>query len=182
MHQIDQVLISDEVWDLRFDCDLSQCRGNCCRMGNLGAPVDEEEVENIQKVLPQVYPLLPSRNRPFLEAGITELYQGKLHLREIAPDHPCPLGFIDAQGVLLCSLHSLSLEENMRVEAVKPLWCRLFPLMITKTLVGWQVNVRLTESCRSRKPAPPILLAFSNWLTPVFGQEWMDKVLALLPK
>lgn len=176
MKQIDNVLISDEVWHCRFACDLTQCLGKCCQYGDVGSPVGEKEVAAIEALLPKLEPVLCDQHVKFLKAGVTERFRGRLHIREINKDHPCPLSFKDKSGIIYCSLHDYTLKNNRPLLSAKPLWCSLFPLMITKTKTGWFINSSILDFCRTKKDAPPMLLSFKEVLCHIFGDEWFAKV------
>lgn len=176
MHCIGTVLISDETWETHFDCDLSACKGACCRYGDRGCPIDEIEEARIKTLLPHILPWLPPSHQRFLEAGIGETYRGELHIREIAKDHPCPLGLIDSDGILLCTLHRFSLENNLPLIGTKPLWCSLFPIMIRKSATNWLINSAIQPHCASVSNAPPLILAFRQVLEPIFGKAWIQAV------
>ncbi len=49
MIQIDDKIISIELFTARFACDLKACRGECCVEGNAGAPLDADEVELLEQ-------------------------------------------------------------------------------------------------------------------------------------
>ncbi len=176
MKQIGNVIISDEVWQTKFACDLNRCHGKCCQFGDLGAPVSEEEIETIQKYLARISPLLPPANIKFLENGISEIYEGTLHIREMAANTPCPLAFIDKQGCVLCSLHSYALEKKLPILQIKPLWCSLFPLIIKKSGNNWVINCHIPEFCRSTDNPSHLLLSFDGLLENFFGSEWIEDV------
>ena len=178
MHQIDNVLISDEVWETRFTCDLQQCGGICCEIGDLGAPVSQKEVDTIKANLDNVKPYLKRRNLDYLNSGIAETFEGSLHIREIGKNSPCPLAFRDSNNVVLCSLHAYALENKKRLLDVKPLWCTLFPLIIKKTEAGWILNQQIPDFCRSSDNRTPIIIAFKDTLKEFFGEEWIEKVKA----
>ena len=56
MIAIDNVLLSDQVVEEQFVCDLNACKGGCCVDGDCGAPLTEEETKIIAKVYPTVKP------------------------------------------------------------------------------------------------------------------------------
>ena len=56
---IDNVLVSDDVVEKRFVCDLGKCKGGCCEDGDAGAPLDNKELKIIDDVYEQVKPYLP---------------------------------------------------------------------------------------------------------------------------
>jgi hypothetical protein len=176
MRQIGDVIISDEVWQKKFACDLQKCLGKCCQYGDLGAPLSEEEEETIVRLLPHLEKYLEKNNMRFLKAGISETYQGSLHIREIAANTPCPLAYTDSQKKVLCSLHTFALDEKVPLLQAKPLWCSLFPLIIKKTAEGWLINCHIPDFCRSVDDPPPLILSFSSLLQEFFGPEWVEAV------
>ncbi|MBF0409281.1 MAG: DUF3109 family protein [Candidatus Riflebacteria bacterium] len=182
MHIIENVIISDEVWETSFQCDLNRCGGNCCRIGNRGAPISIPEEKKILNNISDISNKLSRKNRTFIEAGITEQFKGKTHIREIAPDHPCPLSFTNDDGIVLCSIHSLCLDRNVSYMNLKPQWCALFPLIITEGNDLYTINVAVQDHCRSTDRPPHILKSFSEPLIHILGKEWYKKLLARLPE
>ncbi len=176
MREFGNVLISDEVWQTRFSCDLGKCLGCCCKYGDLGAPISEDEEITIRNNLENVSSMLTRQNLQLLKGGISELYKGNLHIIEVAENTPCPLSFTDENGIILCSLHRYSLENRVPLLSVKPLWCSLFPLIIKKTQTGWLINCHIPEFCQSTDNPQPLLLSFSDLLSTLFGDEWVEEV------
>ncbi|MDD3148797.1 MAG: DUF3109 family protein [Candidatus Riflebacteria bacterium] len=176
MREIGNVIISEEVWQKRFACNLDKCLGRCCQYGDLGAPISEEEEQTIAANLDNVAPLLKKQNLQLLRGGISEKYKGNLHIVEIAENTPCPLSFTDEKGIILCSLHSYALEKRLPLLSVKPLWCSLFPLIIKKTATGWLINCHIPEFCHSTDDPQPLLLSFADLLETLFGNEWVEEV------
>ena len=54
MFVVDNVLISDDLVEAAFCCDLGACLGACCVQGDSGAPLEEEEIPALDAVLPVV--------------------------------------------------------------------------------------------------------------------------------
>jgi hypothetical protein len=55
---IDDTLISEELLDKKFVCDLAACKGACCEEGDLGAPLDIEEIDAIEANLKGIRPFM----------------------------------------------------------------------------------------------------------------------------
>ena len=176
MHQIDDVLISDNVWDTKFACDLERCNGVCCKIGDIGSPISKDEKEIIENNLDKLYTKLPKKNIQFLKQGVTEYFKGDLHIREMGKNLPCPLSFTTKKGVIMCSLHNLAIEERVPLLSLKPIWCALFPLIIKKTKTGWIINMFIPDFCCKKPDSGPLLLSFSKELEQIFGKKWIDKV------
>src|SRR3954468_10436280 len=58
MLAIKDTLVSEEIIEKRFVCDLNACKGACCVKGDYGAPLEEEELDELDKVYPKVKPYL----------------------------------------------------------------------------------------------------------------------------
>ncbi len=176
MIEIDDVLISDAAWTAHFACDVSACKGICCRLGDLGAPLAEDEAAAIGEILPELTPYIGATTvKTLLEGGHTETYRGGLHVREFVPDTPCPLGFEDHQGVVHCALHRRALDRGLPVFDQKPLWCLLYPMIITQAAGIWQINFDPRPECRSVANAPPLLEFMAGPLASMFGETWLAK-------
>ena len=67
MVEIDNKLLSSELFKKEFVCNLSACKGACCVEGNAGAPVDEDEVKILEKIYPKVAPYLTEKGRQSIE-------------------------------------------------------------------------------------------------------------------
>ena len=58
MFQLGKTLVSEEIIEKDFVCNLSACKGSCCVKGEAGAPLDKEEVSILEKIYPKVKPFL----------------------------------------------------------------------------------------------------------------------------
>ncbi|MEN8764459.1 DUF3109 family protein, partial [Wenyingzhuangia sp.] len=54
MFQIGKTIVSEEVLEKDFVCNISACKGECCVSGDAGAPVLEEETKNLNEVYPKI--------------------------------------------------------------------------------------------------------------------------------
>ena len=48
MIQIEDTIVSFDIFVKKFCCDLAQCRGICCVEGDSGAPLEEDEPVRIE--------------------------------------------------------------------------------------------------------------------------------------
>ena len=66
MMQIDKTLVSDDLLEKEFVCNLQQCKGACCVEGEAGAPLEEEELKELEKNFEAIRPYLNQK-------GLTEI-------------------------------------------------------------------------------------------------------------
>ena len=67
MIEVGNVILTDDVMDEYFVCDLGKCKGACCVEGDLGAPLLEEELAIMDKIYPAVEPYLSEEGKKYIE-------------------------------------------------------------------------------------------------------------------
>ncbi len=177
---IDGVLIDDEVLRAKFRCDLGRCKGACCVVGELGAPVTSDEVEIIESLLDKVKPYLPEANQKTIdEKGVYEVHQGSLFLTTVE-GRECVFATIDENGIATCNLEKLYL--NGESEFRKPISCHLFPIRVRRRL-GMEALVYMQiEECEAgRACGAKEKVYLYEFLAPAlerkYGVAWMKKFL-----
>ena len=129
---IDNTLVSDEVLEEKFVCDLSKCKGGCCEDGDTGAPLETAELDIINEVYHIVEPYLTKE-------GINEIsrrgrYQYDSEFGWVTPavnGGMCAYGYRDAAGILKCAFEQA--YNDGKISWKKPLSCHLFPIKIQKS-------------------------------------------------
>jgi hypothetical protein len=130
---VDNILVSDEVLEKKFVCDLKKCKGGCCEEGDAGAPLDKEELDIILELYEKVKPYLS-------EAAIKEIERkGKyVYNREFGWVTPtlgsdkeiCVYGKRDENGVIRCAFEQAYYDGVITWK--KPISCHLFPVIASK--------------------------------------------------
>ena len=67
MIQIGDVVVSFDVLREKFICNLDACKGACCVEGDAGAPVELDEIEKLEEVLPVIWEELAPEARAVIE-------------------------------------------------------------------------------------------------------------------
>jgi hypothetical protein len=141
---IDNTLVSDDVIEAKFVCDLHKCKGGCCEDGDAGAPVEKEEMRIIEENFKAIEPYLTPE-------GLKEIKtQGKfLYDREFGWVTPtinnavCAYGFRDKQGIIKCGIEAAYNDGKLNWK--KPISCHLFPIKISRTKDYTMVNYEPRE-------------------------------------
>ena len=162
MYQIGDVLISDEVLTERFVCNLQDCMGACCIEGDAGAPVDLDEIMQIEELLPIVWDELsiPARKVINKQGVAYSDPEGQL-VTSIVNGKDCVFTCYDEKGGCYCALEKAYREGKTKF--YKPLSCHLYPIRHKKVgdldalnyhrwdickaavLLGQQLDVRVYE-------------------------------------
>jgi hypothetical protein len=154
---IDKVLVSDDVVEKQFVCDLAKCKGGCCEDGDAGAPLDNEELDVILEVYEQVKPYLT-------EASIAEIERkGKyVYHKEFGWVTPtlgndseiCVYGIRGRDGIIKCAFEQAYYEGNTNWK--KPISCHLFPIITKKSRNGAHEMMNYEPTEKLCNPAFPL--------------------------
>jgi len=126
-----KILLSDDVRDEAFVCDLQKCKGACCVEGDLGAPLEFDELDKIEEVVDLVKPYLSEKAQKTLEAegGYLLDDMGEFSTTTIEGKE-CAFAYYDEQNILKCSIEQA--WKDGKTDFRKPVSCHLYPIRITK--------------------------------------------------
>jgi len=127
---IDEAVISDDLLEQFFVCDIQKCKGACCVEGDLGAPLEQDELDVIEAIYPEVEPYLSAQGKKAIEE------QGPYILDEegefsttTVNGKECAFAIYDEKGILKCGIEQAYQEGKISFQ--KPVSCHLYPVRIT---------------------------------------------------
>jgi hypothetical protein len=176
---IDNVLVSDDVIEAKFVCDLHKCKGGCCEDGDAGAPLEKEERKIIDENFEAIKPYLTKE-------GIREIErQGKyLYDREFGWVTPtidgkiCAYGTRDKQGIIKCGIEAAYYDGKLGWK--KPVSCHLYPIKISTSKIYTNVNyeprdVLCKPGCAlGKKLKMPVYQFLKEAIVRKFGSDFYD--------
>ena len=129
---IDNILISDDVVEKQFVCDLSKCRGGCCEDGDAGAPLENKELKVIDEVYEKVKPYLTEPAVAEIEKKGRYVYDKEFGW--VTPTLPsdneiCVYAYREQNGLIKCAFEQAFYDGI--IDWKKPISCHLYPI-ITK--------------------------------------------------
>ena len=127
--EIQDVFVNSDVFDTKFTCDLERCKGACCTMeSEFGAPLNEDEVIEIENILPELKDYIPERNwNEIQKIGFYEEKQGQLMTTSIN-NRDCVFVYYDGD-IAKCGIEKAFFDG--KVEFRKPISCHLFPIRVS---------------------------------------------------
>lgn len=180
MLQIKDTLVSLDLAEQFFCCDLDSCLGECCIEGDAGAPIDEDERIKIEKALPAVWDdLLPSAREEIKANGVAYVDEEGDLVTSIVDGRNCVFTTYAPGGKCLCALEKAC--RDGRTDFLKPASCHLYPLRIKKYPTFTAVNYHKWKICRcaeilGRKQGIRLYRFLKEPLVKHFGQEWYDEL------
>ncbi|EKB61736.1 DUF3109 family protein [Bergeyella zoohelcum] len=132
MIQIEDKLISEDIFSEEFVCNISKCKGACCVEGDVGAPLDEEETHILEEIYPKVKPFLRAEGIAAIEAQGTwerDPFDNDF-VTPMVENKECAYVIFDEQGVTKCGIEKA--YEEGAVDWIKPISCHLYPIRTKK--------------------------------------------------
>lgn len=180
MIQIQHTLLSDEIFEEQFICDLCKCKGECCVEGESGAPITREEFQEIEGILPEIWnDLSPKAQEVINKQGIAYTdYDGEL-VTSLVNGKECVFTYFDADGVCKCAIDNAYREGRISVR--KPVSCHLYPIRLTEYRDFTAVNYHRWSICQpavglGKKEGVPLYRFLKEPLIRKFGEEWYNEV------
>lgn len=180
MIQIKDTLVSLDLIERFFVCDLDACLGQCCIDGDAGAPLLEEEREEINLHMADILPMLRPQARKAIEdegASYTDP-DGDL-VTQIVDGRDCVYTYYAEGGKCLCCLEKAFREGKL--PQLKPSSCHLYPVRLKKIGDITAVNLHRWKICKpaevlGRKSGVRAYEFLKEPLIRKFGREWYDEL------
>lgn len=176
---IDDILVSEELFDIHFICDLTACKGACCVEGDAGAPLEEEEVSKLEDALEAVRPYMTGEGRKSVEKQGVFVYDddGTL-VTPLNNGKECAFTYFVGREAR-CAIEKAWAEGKTSFR--KPESCHLYPIRIKKLSKGEAVNYHQWHICApalvlGKKKGVPVFRFLKDSLIRRYGKEWYEKL------
>lgn len=179
MIAIDNILVSDEVLNEQFVCDLTKCKGACCVDGDAGAPLRKEELDKINEVYDKVEPYLNPESVKELNRQGRYVYDKEFGwVTPTIESKICVYGIVDEKGIVKCGIEQAYLDGKIKWK--KPISCHLFPVIIKESRHTENVYVNYEpreDNCKAacslgKKLKVPVYVFLKEALVRRFGQSF----------
>ncbi len=179
MLAIDNTLISDDIFNHYFACDLSCCKGICCVEGDAGAPLEEEEISVLEDCLDEIKPfMLKEGIEVVIQSGVFDYDVEGILVTPLVNDKECAFVYFE-DNIAKCAIEKAYMEK--RIDFQKPISCHLYPIRITKSNYYEMLNYHRWEVCHSAcMHGKDLAISVFDYLriplTRKYGEEWIEKV------
>ena len=147
MIQIENKLISEDIFSEEFVCNLNKCKGACCVAGDVGAPLEKYETEILDKIFDQVKPYLRPEGVKALEEQGTwtvDPHDGDF-VTPMVNGEECAYVIFDEKGITKCGIEKA--YEDGAVDWQKPISCHLYPIRVNEYSTFTALNYHEWEIC-----------------------------------
>ena len=180
MLQIDDTIISLELLDEHFVCDLNSCKGICCIEGDDGAPLEDAEVKIIEDLLPVIWDDLTETSKEVIrKQGVSYIDDDGEPVTSIVNGAECVFTYTDKDGTCKCAIEKAFREGE--TDFYKPISCHLYPVRLQKYDEFTAVNYHRWSVCSCArklggKLGVPVYQFLKEPLIRRFGHEWFEQL------
>lgn len=180
MIQIGDAIITLDIIEENFLCDLSACKGECCVEGESGAPLENEEVDIIKEILPHIWEdLSPEAQAVINSQGVAyKDYDGDM-VTSLVNGQECVFTYYDENNICKCAIEKA--YKAKKIDFYKPVSCHLYPIRLQKYKEFTAVNYHRWRVCKAAvalgdKEGLKIYQFLKEPLIRQFGKEWYDEL------
>ena len=180
MVEIGRTILSNDIFETHFVCDLLKCKGACCVEGDSGAPLTDEEAALIEKEYLKFEEYLPEKHKKEIRnKGFSLIDSDGDLVTPLVDNRQCAYTFYDDKGILKCAIEKAYFEGKSKLR--KPVSCHLFPIRITEYKRFDAVNYQELEICKPGRSCGvsmqvPLYKFLKEPLVRKYGEEWYQEV------
>lgn len=178
--EIDDKIVSTDLFSEKFVCDLSKCKGACCVKGNGGAPLTEKEVELIEDNLKQIKPFMSEKGiQTIKDEGVYYLDEEDAPATKLIDKKECCFVYFDNSNTAKCSIETA--YKSGEIDFNKPQSCHLYPIRIKEFTEFTALNYEEWDICApactlGQSLKVPVYKFLKEPITRVFGSSFFDEL------
>lgn len=178
--EIEDKIVSTQIFERQFVCDLTACKGACCIEGDGGAPVTPEEVQIIETHLDQIMPFMRPEGIAAVEAkGVSYLDKELEPATTLVNGAECAFVFFDNSGIAKCAIEKAQREGI--IDFPKPISCHLYPIRTKKFQDYTALNYEKWDICEpacacGEKLEVPVYKFLKEPLQRAFGTQFYQEL------
>lgn len=176
MFQIGKTIVSEDIIEKDFMCNLSACKGACCIDGDAGAPLEEDEAKILETIYPKIKPFLRKEGVEAIESQGAYITTEDNELETpLINGADCAYVIFDDKNVALCAIEEA--YNQGEVNWKKPVSCHLYPVRVKDYSEFSAVNYHQWQICDDacslgKELQIPIYKFVKEALIRKFGEDW----------
>ena len=180
MFQIGKTIVSEDIIEKDFICNLNACKGACCVDGDAGAPLEAKEAVILENIYPIIKPYLRKESIQAIETQGTHIVteDGELET-PLIDGADCAYVIFDEKNTALCAIEEAYNQGD--IDWKKPVSCHLYPVRIQEYTSFSAVNYHRWEICDDAcslgaELQVPIYKFVKEALVRKFGEDWYQEL------
>lgn len=179
MIEIEGKIISKEIFEKKFVCDLSSCKGACCVEGDSGAPLLKSEIKELKKIHKKVKSYMSEKGLEVVEKkGVYVVDQEGDLTTPLVNDRECAYVVFE-NGISKCAIEKAYIDKKINFK--KPISCHLYPIRITEyekfDAINYESNKICSSACKlGDEMQIPVFKFLKEPLIRKYGQQFYNEL------
>ena len=180
MIEIDDKIVSADILRECFACDLGKCKGICCVEGDAGAPLELEEVDELEENYPAYAPYMTEEGRQEVEKqGFMVVDSDGDYTTPLVNNAECAYAF-EENGITFCAIERAYREG--KCSFLKPISCHLYPIRVKRFSTGdYGLNLHRWTICKcafecGKARGVKVYKALEEPIVRAFGREFYEQL------
>lgn len=178
--EVKDKVVSLNLFEKKFVCDLNACKGACCVEGDAGAPLKLEEVDFLEEDLEAIKPYMRQEGIDAVEKqGVFYMDWDNEPVTTLVNGKECAFVYFDDNGITKCAVEQAHKEGKTTFK--KPISCHLYPIRVQKYTDFEALNYAEWDICQPACACGSELdvRVYKFLKEPIiraFGQEFFDEL------
>lgn len=178
--EVKDKVVSTQIFEKKFVCDLNACKGACCIEGDAGAPLSLEEIDILEDSLEAIKPYMRPEGLAAVEkSGVFYIDQDGDAGTTLVNEKECAFVYFDEQGITKCAVEKAYLEGE--IDFKKPISCHLYPIRVKQFSDFQALNYDVWDICEPAcacgdKLDVPVYRFLKEPLIRAFGEPFFEEL------
>ena len=178
--EIGDKVVSTQVFERKFVCDLNACKGACCIEGDAGAPLTFEEVSILEDDLESIKPYMREEGiKAVEEQGVFYMDRDNEPVTTLVNGAECAFVFFDEEGITKCAVEQA--HRDGKTDFKKPISCHLYPIRVKQFNEFKALNYDTWSICSDactlgEKLGVPVFQFLKEPIIRAFGEEFFTEL------
>lgn len=178
--EVHDKVVSTQIFERKFVCDLNACKGACCIEGDAGAPLSLEEIDILEEELEAIKPYMRPEGLAAVEkSGVFYIDSDGDAGTTLVNEKECAFVFFDEQGITKCAIEKANKEGKTNFK--KPISCHLYPIRVKQftdyQALGYDVWDICEPACACGDSLDvPVYRFLKEPLIRAFGEEFFNEL------
>ena len=180
MFQLGKTIVSEDIIEKEFMCNLNACKGACCIDGDAGAPLEKEELKSLEEIFPKVKSFLRKDGLKAIEKqGLYTTNEFGEHETPLINGEDCAYVIFDENNVAMCAIEEAFNQGEINFK--KPVSCHLYPVRIQEYNEFSAINFHKWEICDDacalgKELKVPVYKFVKQALVRKYGEAWYSEL------
>ena len=179
-----KTILSEDIKDKQFVCNISKCKGICCVEGDSGAPLESNEIPIMEEIFAKVKPYLRLEGVKAIEEQGTWVIDDEDDLTTpLVNGNECAYVVFDDKGITKCGIEKA--YEDGVIGYQKPISCHLYPIRTKKYDNFEALNYDRWDICSDacslgEELQVPVYKFLKDPLIRKYGETWFAELEVLI--